>query len=72
MADEKHSPQERHSFHRAMSHLNHGALHRHLGIPEGETIPEDKLESAANSDNPHVAKMANMAKAMRGWHKGKK
>lgn len=72
MVEEKNSAAERHSFHRSMAHLNHGALHRHLGIPEGETIPEDKLEEASNSDNPHVQKMANMAKAMRGWKKGKK
>jgi hypothetical protein len=70
MAD-KYSPKERHSFHRAMSHLNGGALHRHFGIPEGEPIPEEKKQEAANSDNPHVAKMGHMALAMAKWHKGK-
>lgn len=28
-----------------------GALHRELGVPEGEKIPEDKLEGALHSDN---------------------
>jgi hypothetical protein len=63
---------ERHSFHRAMAHLHHGALHRHFGIPEGEPIPTSKKREAANSDNSHVAKMGHMALAMEGWHKGKK
>lgn len=70
MADE-HSAAERHSFHRAMHHLNKGALHRHFGIPEGEPIPTAKKQEAANSDNPHVAKMGHMALAMENWHKGK-
>ena len=72
MAKEKEGPTERHSFHRAMAHLNHGALHRHLGIPEGETIPEEKKEEAAESSNPHVSKMGHLAMAMSHWHKGKK
>ena len=72
MAKEKEGPTERHSFHRAMAHLNHGALHRHLGIPEGETIPDEKKEEAAESDNPHVRKMGQMALNMASWSKGKK
>ena len=67
----EHSPQERHSFQRAMSHLHGGALHRHFGIPEGEPIPTAKKQEAANSDNPHVAKMGHMALAMENWHHGK-
>ena len=59
------------SGHRAVMHLNKGGLHRALGVPEGETIPADKLASARNSDNPHVAKMANLAHTMEGWHHGK-
>ena len=71
MAKEKYSPTERHSFARAMGHLHGGALHRHLGIPEGEPIPTAKKEEAANSDNPHLSKMGHMALAMEKWH-GKK
>ena len=48
---------------------NHGALHRTLGVPEGQTIPENKLEKAENSKNPTTAKRARLAetlKKMRG------
>jgi hypothetical protein len=69
----EHSPAEKAHFHRAMSHLHGGALHRHLGIPEGQPIPMTKKQAAANSDNPHVAAMGRMAVAMHGWkHPGKK
>ena len=57
------------SLHRALTHLNHGGLHRALGVPEDKTIPADKLAAARNSDNPHIAKMANFAHTMEGWHK---
>jgi hypothetical protein len=68
----EHSPEEKAHFHRAMSHLHGGALHRHLGIPEGQPIPMAKKQEAANSDNPHVAAMGRMAVAMHGWkHKAK-
>lgn len=42
-----------------------GALHRSLGIPEGEKIPASRLEAATHSKNPHVAKMANLAETMK-------
>lgn len=68
-----HSPEEKAHFHRAMSHLNTGGLHRHLGIDESKPIPLSKKKEAANSDNPHVAAMGRMAVAMHGWkHPGKK
>lgn len=57
------------SLHRAISHLNKGGLHRALGVPEGKPIPADKLAAAKKSDNPHIAKMANFASTMEGWHK---
>lgn len=60
-----HSP----SLHRALAHLNHGGLHRALGVPEGKPIPAAKLAAAKNSENPHIAKMANFASTMEGWHK---
>lgn len=52
------------SLYRAMHHLNHGGLHRALGVPEGETIPKEKVEAATHSTNPHIMHMANMAKTM--------
>ncbi len=29
-----------------------GALHKELGVPEGEKIPKAKISKAAHSDNP--------------------
>lgn len=57
------------SKHRAMMHLHKGGLHRALGIPEDQDIPQDKLEKAKHSDNPHVREMANLAGTMEGWKK---
>jgi hypothetical protein len=68
----EYSGQEKSEFHRAMSHLHGGALHRHFGIPEDQPIPMAKKQEAANSDNPHVAKMGHMAVAMHSWKHGKK
>jgi hypothetical protein len=39
-----------------------GALHRALGVPEGEPIPAKKLGHALASDNPHMRHMAQFAK----------
>lgn len=47
-----------------------GALHRDLGVPEGQKIPDDKLEAATHSDNPTVAKRAHLAETMKGFHHG--
>jgi hypothetical protein len=56
-----------HSLHRVLAHLNKGGLHRALNVPEGQTIPADKLEKAKNSTNDHVAHMANFAATMKSW-----
>jgi len=53
------------SLYRAMHHLRKGGLHDAVGIPQGEDIPADKLESAHKSDNSHVAAMAKLH-SMRG------
>lgn len=50
---------------------NKGALHRKLGVPEGENIPADKLESAKNSDDPTEVKEANLAETLKGMHPSK-
>ena len=55
------------SLYRAMHHLNRGGLHRALGVPEGENIPQAKMEAAKNSNNPHVAHMAHFAATMKGF-----
>lgn len=38
-----------------------GALHKQLGVPEGEKIPKSKLEAAAKKGNSKVAKRARLA-----------
>jgi hypothetical protein len=45
-----------------------GALHRQLGVPEGEKIPESKLKKAANSDNPTLSRRARLAETLKGFH----
>jgi hypothetical protein len=55
------------SLHRALKHLHKGGLHEALGVPTGEKIPQDKMEQAMNSKNPHVKKMADLAHTMAGW-----
>jgi len=48
-----------------------GALHEELGIPQGEKIPESRLESAKHSSNPTLRKRATLAETMKGWKHGK-
>lgn len=38
-----------------------GALHRALGVPEGEKIPASKMAKASHSKNPRIKRMANLA-----------
>lgn len=42
-----------------------GALHRDLGVPQGEKIPAAKLDAATHSSDPKVARRANFAKTMK-------
>lgn len=49
---------------------NKGALHRHLGVKEGETIPEEKLHSALKSKDSKIRKEANLAMTLKGLHHG--
>lgn len=54
---------------KALGGESKGALHRKLGVPEGEKIPSEKLEKAAHSDNPETRKKAALAKTLKGFHK---
>lgn len=45
-----------------------GALHRELHVPEGKDIPKGKLEKAAHSDNPKLAKRARLAETLDKFH----
>jgi hypothetical protein len=51
---------------KAINPKHKGALHKALGVPEGEKIPAKKMAKAAKSSNPKVAKMANLAKTLKG------
>lgn len=46
-----------------------GALHKALGVPQGEKIPAKKLAKAAHSDNPTMRKRANLAKTLKSFNK---
>lgn len=42
-----------------------GALHRNLGIPQGQKIPAKRLAAAANSSDPTIEKEASLAETFR-------
>jgi hypothetical protein len=42
-----------------------GALHRALGVPEGQKIPAAKLEKAKHSKNGHIRRMAALAETFK-------
>ena len=50
-----------------------GALHKQMGVPEGETIPKSKLRAAAKKGNTKLAKRARLALTLEKLpHKGRK
>lgn len=50
---------------------NKGALHRKLGVPEGEKIPNKKIV-AAEKKGGTLGKEARLAETLKGFHKGSK
>ena len=51
---------------------NAGALHKNLGVPEGEKIPAAKMEKAHHSKDPAIRKEAALADTLKGFkHKSK-
>lgn len=46
-----------------------GALHKKLGVPEGEKIPAKKLAKAAKSKNPTTRKQVALARTLSGLRK---
>ena len=46
-----------------------GALHKELGVPQGEKIPAKKLQAAAHSSNPTERKRAVLAETLKRFHK---
>ena len=49
--------------------LHKGALHRALGVPEGEKIPAKKMAAASNSKSERVRNMARSAKGLKAMGK---
>ncbi len=47
---------------------NKGALHRNLGVPEGQKIPAAKIAAAAKKPGK-VGKEARLAKTLKGFKK---
>lgn len=47
-----------------------GALHKQLGVPQGEKIPEKKLESAEKKGGK-LGQRARLAETLKGFRKGK-
>lgn len=45
-----------------------GALHRDLGVPQGQTIPAKKIAKAAHSENPTIARRARLAETLKKMH----
>jgi len=48
---------------------NRGALRKKLGAKPGKAIPEKKLEKAAGSKNPRLAKEARLAETLKKLRK---
>ena len=45
-----------------------GALHRALGVPEGQKIPASKMASARKSKSPRIRKMVALAGTLAHMH----
>lgn len=45
-----------------------GALHKSLGVKQGEKIPESKLKKAEHSKNPTTKKRAVLAETLKKMH----
>jgi len=43
-------------------------LHRQLHVPAGDKIPAKKLDKAAHSSNPTLARRARFAKTLKSMH----
>ncbi len=54
------------SIHIKPSHK--GLLHKDLGIPQGEPIPESRIKAAENSPDPAVRKRAHFAENARHFN----
>ena len=48
---------------------NKGGLHRSLGIPEGQKIPEKRIVKAEHSSDERVRREANLAMTLKSLRK---
>jgi len=48
---------------------NPGYLHRALHVPQGQKIPQGRIDKATHAESPHLAKAANLAKTLEHLHK---
>jgi hypothetical protein len=46
-----------------------GALHKSLGVPVGEKIPDSKIKKAEKSKSPTLRKRASLAETLKGFRK---
>ena len=46
-----------------------GALHKELGVPQGQKIPAAKLDKAKHSTNPTLRRRANLAATLKGMNR---
>lgn len=54
---------------KALPKTSKGKLHKALGVPEGEKIPEKKLAKGAKSKSPKIRKEVALAKTLKKMHK---
>ena len=54
----------------ASMHMKKGALHRDLGVPQGQKIGASRIAAAASSDNPQVARRARLAQTFARMRRG--
>lgn len=47
-------------------HMEKGALHKKLGVPDNKKIPEKKIEKATHSKSSTLRKEAVLAETLRG------
>jgi hypothetical protein len=45
-----------------------GALHKALGVPQGQKIPPKMLKKAEHSSNPKIARQAHLAATLKSFH----
>ena len=55
---------------KALPPSSHGKLHRALNVPEGQKIPEKKIEKAEHSPNERVAREARLGETLKHMRHG--